>query len=64
MLLQNFVSSEDKAVQSSNNAKQDGIVKNDNDIFNNFTTNKGEDRIGLSFSFFFSITKNIVHSQS
>ena len=53
MLLQNFISSEDKSVQSSNNVKQDGLAKNDNDIFNNFATNKGEDRTGLSFSFFF-----------
>ena len=52
MLLQNFISSEDKSVQSSNNVKQDGLAKNDNDIFNNFSTNKGEDRTGLSFSFF------------
>ena len=40
MFVRDLSSSEGNGVKSSNNVKQDGIVKNENDIFNNFNTTK------------------------
>ena len=49
MFVRDLSSSGGNGVKSSNNVKQDGIMKNDNDIFNNFNTIKrGEDGIGLN----------------